>query len=95
MSLIVDGQSGVPAALIVSGYQSKTSYAFLNFTTVNNAPVVDADPSCLTGSRCTNNTSPIKIQLYRQHGNSTLFKQLNNTIGALIKCRRHSSQCSR
>jgi hypothetical protein len=79
MSLVVDGQSGLPAVLIVSGYQSKSSYAFLNFTTINKAPVVDADPSCLKGSRCTNNTSPIKIQLYRQHGNSTLFKQLNNT----------------
>jgi hypothetical protein len=79
MSLIVDIQSSVPLVLIVAGYQSRSTYAFLNFTAVAKAPVVDADPICLQGTRCTNNTSPIKIQLYRQHGNSTQFKQLNNT----------------
>jgi hypothetical protein len=79
MSLVVDSQTSVPSVLIVAGYQSKSTYAFLNFTAVAKAPVVDADPLCLQGSRCANNTSPIKIQLYRQHGNSTLFKQLNNT----------------
>jgi hypothetical protein len=79
MSLIVDGQTSIPSTLILAGYSTKTSYAFLNFTPMANAPVVDADPLCLQGSRCNNNTSPVKIQLYRQHGNSTLFKQLNNT----------------
>jgi hypothetical protein len=77
MSLIVDGQTSIPSALFLAGVSS-TAYMFLNFTPVANAPVVDANPLCL-GSRCSNNTSPVKIQLFRQHGNSTLFKQLNIT----------------
>jgi hypothetical protein len=79
MELIVDQTTSTPVQLVVAGASFKSSYAFLNFTPVAQAPFTDADKLCLTGTRCTNNTSPLKIELYRQHGNSTLFKQLNNT----------------
>jgi hypothetical protein len=79
MELVVDPTTSVPVLLVVAGSSFKSSYAFLNFTPVAKAPIVDADKFCLSGSRCTNNTSPLKIELYRQHGNSTLFKQLNDT----------------
>lgn len=79
MELVVDPVSSVPVTLVVAGSSFKSSYAFVNFTPVAKAPIVDADQFCLSGTRCTNNTSPLKIELYRQHGNSTLFKQLNDT----------------
>jgi hypothetical protein len=79
MELIVDPTASMPVELVVAGSTFKSSYTFLNFTPVAKAPFTDADKLCLTGTRCTNNTSPLKIELYRQHGNSTLFKQLNNT----------------
>jgi hypothetical protein len=79
MELIVDPTASTPVELVVAGSTFKSSYAFLNFTPVAQAPFTDADKLCVTGTRCTNNTSPLKIELYRQHGNSTLFKQLNNT----------------
>jgi hypothetical protein len=76
---LVVSTSGEPSVLMVAGGSYRSTYLFRSFTPIASAPVVDADPICLSGTRCANNTTPLKVQLYRQHGNSTLFKQLNNT----------------
>ncbi len=78
MSLLV-AANGVPEQLFLNGNNYKASYGFVSFTPVSTAPIIPIAQECYTGVRCTNNTSTLKVQLYRQHGNSTLFKQINNT----------------
>lgn len=42
-------------------------------------PTLSPPVPCTSGDRCPTNTTVESIVLYRNHGNSTLFKQLDNT----------------
>eukprot|EP01108_Squamamoeba_japonica_P007214 TRINITY_DN6021_c0_g1_i2.p1 TRINITY_DN6021_c0_g1~~TRINITY_DN6021_c0_g1_i2.p1 ORF type:complete len:442 (+),score=109.23 TRINITY_DN6021_c0_g1_i2:46-1326(+) len=70
---------GVPVSLALGSSYGLTMVMFETFSPVASKLPAFALPETCVGKRCKSNSTEVQVELYRQHGNSTLFKQLNDT----------------